>query len=266
MKVALFQLVIRIDSLHFHALLCHANHVEAGTGSMEAVADGGAGVEADAVDLRDVGTVRMAGKDGIHAILFEQREVSRPRLLAEVKIVFRLAERLANHRAVQEHERVPCPLRLAQFFGQPRKLLCLGLPCLILDAIRVNADERAAFVPEREAVVATQLDVSLTLLRRIASDIVVPGNEPDRRLDCRQVASKDGLLHRIVRLVDQIARDEDQVRRVAVGQHHRPSHQRVGMDEFLGSVVEPDLRVCHMHEGKRAVRAAAQQHEGCHCQ
>lgn len=87
--------------------------METGLGSVEAVAHGGAGVEADAVDLQSIGTMRVAGENGIHAILLEERQVPRTRLLAEVEIVLRPIARLANHGAVNEHERVTSLLSLA---------------------------------------------------------------------------------------------------------------------------------------------------------
>ena len=239
------------------------DHAVAGLAVAEGVADGAGGEEADALDGGVVFLVRVAGEDDVDAVFLEEVHVAPALFHVEVGIVLALVHGLPDDGAVDEDEGVLAILRGGKLFLEPDPLLVLGILHAVLDAVGVHADERAAALPEGEAVIPALGDEPGLFLTGETHDVVVARNGVHGRLELGDAHAVDGILHGVVRRVDQVAGHDDEGGGEGIDLVHGRLEQRIRLRISRRPVEEPDLRVAHLNESERLERAVLHaQHQG----
>ena len=228
----------------------------AGLAVADGVAHGAGGEEADALDGGVVFLVGVAGEDDVDPVLLEQVHIAPALLHIEVGVVLALFHRLPDHGAVDEDEGVLAVLRGGEFFLEPGPLLILGILHAVLDAVGVHADERAPVLLEGEMVVPALGDVFGLLLPGEAHVIVVSRNGVHGRIELGDAKAVEGILHGIVRRIDQVAGHHDEGGGDGIDRIHGRLEQRIRLHIPRRPVHEPDLRITHLHERERFERAA----------
>ena len=153
--------------------------------------------------------VGVTGKDHIHALFLEKREILLPLLHGEVEVVLFLVQALPDDGAMEEHEGVPASLRRIQLPDEPVPLLRLGLRHAILDAVGVHPDEGTAPVPEGETVISPERDVGLLFLARESHVVMVPRDRIDGRFNLREPCPIHGILHGVGGVIHEVPRHKD---------------------------------------------------------
>ena len=224
----------------------------------ERVADRPGRDEANAFHFGVILLMGVAGKDDIDTVFLEQVDVFPPLSQGEIEVVLRLVQGFPDNGTMQKNEGVPAFPRGGKFLFQPGPLLCLGLFHAVLYAVRVNADECAAALPEGEAVVSSLSDVGRLLFTGEFPDVMVSRYSVNRGRHLGDTDPIDGILHGVLRIVDQVAGHEDIGGIQGIGGIHGRLHQGIGMDIRRRLVHETDLRVAHLHEGERGEAIAGE--------
>ena len=216
----------------------------------QGVAHGPGGDEADAVVFAVIFLMRMPGEHRRHPVFLEQADILLALLHREIGIVHALVDGLPDDRTVQEYEDVAGAAGGGELGLEPRLLRRLEFGRLIQDAVGVKADKSAVVRLEGEPVGTAHGHIMRVLFLAEALHVMVTGDDIYRGLQFGQADAVNGILHGIVGVIDQVARQQDEDGIDGIDGGDGGHHQGIRLAVARRPVEKADLGIAHLDEGE----------------